>query len=341
MLTPMEAGSWPRDVARHRCRGAAHLRLSLLAPCCWALYNGEADTPKQYRNDDENDDKRVFWSRNDHMVVFDDTKGAEQVGVGACASDRLDVTSAPIHHVLDAAEKTLTEKCDGVTLYEAKRSVNIRCKTFSLECDNLLVDAGSLSMAKEARSRQAASCAPHRPTPTSKPARSLRHPSGPCRPPQRSTTRGLADMQIPSFIQKMFGQGQPQQPPPAQKAKQIQQAAEKALDQACQAIEKQSGLVYLVVHGAQIICDKTIPAKKINTLLVPDPRPLVEGKQANVSDVVVGRTSAVAVQVQAPAEREGYLPCKYAPVDFGCRATNQIVNQDMPNAKKAMDVARS
>lgn len=108
-----------------------------------ALYNGKADTPKPYRNDDENDDKRVFWSRNDHMVVFDDTKGAEQVGVGACASDRLDVTSAPIHHVLDAAEKTLTEKCDGVTLYEAKRSVNIRCKTFSLECDNLLVDAGS------------------------------------------------------------------------------------------------------------------------------------------------------------------------------------------------------
>lgn len=150
-------------------------------------------------------------------------------------------------------------------------------------------------------------------------------------------------MQIPSFIQKMFGQGQPQQPPPAQKAKQIQQAAEKALDQACQAIEKQSGLVYLVVHGAQIICDKTIPAKKINTLLVPDPRPLVEGKQqANVSDVVVGKNiKPWPCKCKLRPSAKGYLPCKYAPGGLWVPgATSQIVNQDMPNAKKAMDVAQ-
>ncbi len=107
-----------------------------------ALYNGAEDRTEPYRNDDGNDDKRVFWSRNDHLLVFDDAPGAEAVGLGACAGSRLDVCSAPIHHVADAAGKTLTERCAGTTLYQATRKVSISCKTFSLTADRVLVRAG-------------------------------------------------------------------------------------------------------------------------------------------------------------------------------------------------------
>jgi uncharacterized protein involved in type VI secretion and phage assembly len=107
-----------------------------------ALYNGKGDEPEPYRNDDGNDDKRVFWSRNDHLVVFDDTQGEERVGVGAKAGKRLDVTSAPVHHVLDAAGKEVIEKCAGITLYEAKKKLSIKCRTFSLQADQVLLQAG-------------------------------------------------------------------------------------------------------------------------------------------------------------------------------------------------------
>ena len=151
-------------------------------------------------------------------------------------------------------------------------------------------------------------------------------------------------LQIPPFIQSIFGQGQPQQPSaPAQKADQVKKAAEKALKEACKAIEKKSGLVRLVVHGAQIVCDKTIPAKKINTLLVPDPRPTVEGKtQANVSDVAAGKNiKPWPCKCKLRPKGPDYLPCKYQPGGLWVPgATSQIVNQDMPNAKKAMEVAQ-
>jgi uncharacterized protein involved in type VI secretion and phage assembly len=107
-----------------------------------ALYNGTEDATEPYRNDDGNDDKRVFWSRNDHLLVFDDTEGAEQVAIGAQASERLDVTSAPVHHVLDDAGRSIRESCAGITLYEAKRGLSIQCRTFSLEADQVLVEAG-------------------------------------------------------------------------------------------------------------------------------------------------------------------------------------------------------
>ena len=47
-----------------------------------AAYNGR-DLPEPYRNDDCLNNVRVFWSRNDHMVVFDDTEGMEKVVFGA------------------------------------------------------------------------------------------------------------------------------------------------------------------------------------------------------------------------------------------------------------------
>ena len=107
-----------------------------------ALYNGDADCPEPYRNDDEKDNRRVFWSRNDHMIVFDDEKGAERVGVGAKATTRLKVESAPVHHILDDAEGRIKEHCAGVTLYEAGRKMSITCETFRLEADQVLLCAG-------------------------------------------------------------------------------------------------------------------------------------------------------------------------------------------------------
>ena len=34
----------------------------------------KADKPEPYKNDDEEDNIRIFWSRNSHMVRFDDTR---------------------------------------------------------------------------------------------------------------------------------------------------------------------------------------------------------------------------------------------------------------------------
>ncbi len=97
------------------------------------VYNGKDDKPEPYHNDDSNDDKRVFWSRNDHMVIFDDTSGAEKIEIGAQASSRLDVTSAPIYQQLKSAEKTINEYCDKDTIHEAKETYSIKCKDFKLE----------------------------------------------------------------------------------------------------------------------------------------------------------------------------------------------------------------
>lgn len=101
-----------------------------------AVYNGGDDLPEPYKNDDGNNDKRVFWSRNDHMLIFDDTEGAEKVELGAQASTRLDVTSAPIYQTLDSSQKTIIEYCDGNTEWEAVETISIKCKDFILEASN-------------------------------------------------------------------------------------------------------------------------------------------------------------------------------------------------------------
>lgn len=102
------------------------------------VYNGKDDKPEPYHNDDGNDDKRVFWSRNDHMVIFDDTSGAEKVEIGAQASTRLDVTSAPIYQQLLSAEKTIKEYCDKDTIHEAKSTYSVKCKDFKLEASQTI-----------------------------------------------------------------------------------------------------------------------------------------------------------------------------------------------------------
>lgn len=145
MMTPMGGASrglvMLPDIGTEVILGFAYRTLSPYV--LGAVYNGEDDTAEPYRNDDGRDDKRVFWSRNGHLLVFDDTAGAEQIGVGACATMRLDVRSAPVHHVLDAAGKKLTESCAGTTIYEAKKGIRMQCRSFSLKADRVMMRGGS------------------------------------------------------------------------------------------------------------------------------------------------------------------------------------------------------
>ena len=103
-----------------------------------AVYNGGDDKPEPYKNDDKKNDKRVFWSRNDHMVIFDDTDGQERVDFGAQASERLDVTSAPIHQILDSSKMVITEYCEKDTEWEAKKTISIKCQDFELEASKTI-----------------------------------------------------------------------------------------------------------------------------------------------------------------------------------------------------------
>ena len=102
-----------------------------------AAYNGK-DLPEPYRNDDCLNNVRVFWSRNDHMVVFDDTEGMEKVAFGAQAPIRLRPSSAGIHSILDSSAKTITSKCDGDSIIEADQTVSILCRSFKLEASNTI-----------------------------------------------------------------------------------------------------------------------------------------------------------------------------------------------------------
>ncbi len=114
-----------------------------------ALYNGGDDTPDPYANEDGDNNIRILWTRNDHQVVFDDTDGAELVGIGAQASSAADVTSGVIYQVADDANKTLTEYCDGDTKWEAKQNVEIKCTDLKIEASgSVTLDAGSTLDAK-------------------------------------------------------------------------------------------------------------------------------------------------------------------------------------------------
>ena len=118
-----------------------------------AVYNGAEDKAEPYHNDDENNDKRVFWSRNDHMVIFDDTEGAEKVEIGAQASERLDVTSAPIYQSMNSAEKTITIYCEKDSEFEAVETISIKCSDFELETDaTLKITADSSAIIKSSSS---------------------------------------------------------------------------------------------------------------------------------------------------------------------------------------------
>ena len=112
-----------------------------------AVYNGGDDRPEPYHNDDEENNKRVFWSRSSHLLIFDDSKGKEKVELGTCAGTRLDVTSGNIYQSLDSSQAVITEYCDGDTKWEAGTSISIKCTDFSLEASNTIATSSSATTA--------------------------------------------------------------------------------------------------------------------------------------------------------------------------------------------------
>ena len=136
MLTPMAGGNRGMvilpDIGTEVVVGFAYR--SMTPYILGAVYNG-VDLPEPYRNDDCLNNVRVFWSRNDHMVVFDDTEGSEKVGFGAQAPNRLDVTSAGMHGVLDSSQRVLSHQSDGDTIVEAGQTISIRCANFRLDAE--------------------------------------------------------------------------------------------------------------------------------------------------------------------------------------------------------------
>jgi uncharacterized protein involved in type VI secretion and phage assembly len=114
-----------------------------------AVYNGGEDKPEPYKNDDEENNLRVFWSRNDHLVIFDDTSGEEKVEIGAQATERMDVTSAPIYQSMDSSKMVITEYCDGNTEWEATATISIKCTDFILEASNdVSISSGAVTAIK-------------------------------------------------------------------------------------------------------------------------------------------------------------------------------------------------
>jgi len=109
-----------------------------------AVYNGKDDKPQPYKNDDRENNIRIFWSRKDHMVRFDDTLGEEKVGIGAQASQRLNPTSGVVYHELDSSQQVIEEYSDGSTEYEAGATFSVKCTTASVTASNSIsLSAGS------------------------------------------------------------------------------------------------------------------------------------------------------------------------------------------------------
>ena len=120
-----------------------------------AVYNGGDDAPENYHNDDGNNDKRVLWSRNDHLVIFDDTEGAEKVEFAAKASAALDVTSGPVWISHDAAEKTITVNTEKNIILEAKETISFKCKDFKLKTDaTVAMEGGQQAVFKSGSSTE-------------------------------------------------------------------------------------------------------------------------------------------------------------------------------------------
>jgi len=96
------------------------------------VYNGAGD-PDPYANADGKNNLRLVWTRGNHQVVFDDTSGAETLGIGACATGMGDVKSAPVYQHLDAANKVWTEFSEKDITWEAVNTISIKCKTLSIK----------------------------------------------------------------------------------------------------------------------------------------------------------------------------------------------------------------
>jgi uncharacterized protein involved in type VI secretion and phage assembly len=95
------------------------------------LFNGAADKPP-YANDDGDNNLRLLLTNADHQLLFDDTAGAELIGIGAKAASVGDVTSGCVHQVMDDAGAKLIQSSGGDVEYEATGKISIKCTDFEV-----------------------------------------------------------------------------------------------------------------------------------------------------------------------------------------------------------------
>lgn len=91
-----------------------------------SLYNG-VDTPP-YKNEDGENNLRMFKSRSGHKLTWDDTKGAERI--------ELITHNEEIRILWDAVEKTLSIYSGKDIIVEAKEKISFKCKDFIVEASN-------------------------------------------------------------------------------------------------------------------------------------------------------------------------------------------------------------
>jgi len=164
-----------------------------------AVYNGDADKPEPYKNDDEQNDRRVFWSRSQHLVDFHDGAGKESVGIGACATTRLKVESAPVFQQHDSAGQRIHQHCAGSTFYQGTERFSIRCKTFSLKAQQVSLSCGNNTAVKAQQvsiqcgsSFRASSPDTQVKTAAKSPSVVAASPASPCKHPPTQPDKGLA-----------------------------------------------------------------------------------------------------------------------------------------------------
>lgn len=118
-----------------------------------AVYNGGEDRPEPYHNDDTTNSKRVFWSRSDHMLIFDDTPAMEKVQFAASAPMRLLARTGAIHQTLDSSQKRIKEYCSGDTIWEAQQKISLKCTDFRLTASqSVQIGAGNSACIKSSQS---------------------------------------------------------------------------------------------------------------------------------------------------------------------------------------------
>lgn len=98
-------------------------------------------------------------------------------------------------------------------------------------------------------------------------------------------------------------------------ATQAQDKFKSTMDKAKSQIKSKGGMQRVVVDGAKIVCDQTLPPQTMNTLNVPDPRPTSEGKAvANIEDVERGKNiSPWPCKCKMLPAGSDFQPCNYNP----------------------------
>jgi hypothetical protein len=127
----------------------------------------------------------------------------------------------------------------------------------------------------------------------------------------------------------------------AQKASKAQSAFEQAFKAAEKAAKASGGLVRVVVDGAKMVCNMTIPEQTTQTLTVVATRSLVEGKPlANVSDVVKDTNiKPWPCKCKLLPSGNDFLPCAYSPASLWIPPVPaESSKASMPNLNKALGV---